>query len=158
MKRLILILLAILSIGCQEKDNHEQYHASDLEGTWYGSIGKQFYSDENERYLRLDFDGNCITLTPVYTSITSGWYEGSGTYTLGSDNVVRFNITTDIPDILESIEYSDITYKTITHAEIMESGLSGTVLKVYYDSTKDNITESTWMWFTRTKSSSYSKE
>lgn len=158
MKRLTSILILLLAIGCQEKDKHEQYHASDLQGSWYGSIGKLFYSDENERYICLDFDGYNVTVTPFYTSITSGWYEGVGTYTVGSDNVIRFSITTDVPDILESTGYSDITYKTITHAEITESGLSGTILKVYYDSTKDDVTENTWMWFTRTKPNSSSKE
>lgn len=147
MKKLAFIILFSLGLcGCLEKGVEPPM---DLDGRWYGSLGKLWLTDENERYIMLTMNDGKVSVIPFYTSITSGWYEGEGSYIIDEKNIIRFDIKTDVPSF--AVDHPDVTLKTITHAEIDESAAIGMLLKVYYEESANGQTETHILYFDRTQ-------
>ena len=119
-------IVLLLASGCKEKEDKLSFN---IKGNWYGYLDEHYVS-QPELYIKLTLDGGIVTLSRLFHSYTSGWYDSEGIYTQGYDGVIKFDIQM-IPDGLFS-DHPDIPKIIITHAEKKYSDLDGELLKLYY--------------------------
>lgn len=134
MKRIIAALFAItLMWGCQEKE--ETPREIDVQGTWYGHLDEHYVS-KPQKHIYLEMKRGKVSVSRVFHSYTSGWYDSEGTYVQESDGTIRFNITMTPSDLFK--DDPNIPIITLTHATPSYSDFFGELLRVCYTETYRN--------------------
>lgn len=129
MKRIFaLISLIVFACGCQEKEDNRR--PIDVQGTWYGYLDEH-YASKPEKYIALTLKQGKASISRLFHSYTSGWYDSDGTYTIGGDGVLLFDIEMTPSELFK--DHPDIPKITITHAEATYNDLSGDLLKLHFD-------------------------
>lgn len=107
MKKLLLILVAVIALGCQKED-----YTTIIEGNWQGTYAEHKQNPE-ERLLTLAmFNGE--VLFDTYEKIDDpSWEGGFGTYTV-SGKTITFDIKIGAQPKSESA-------KNLTYAEIIDN-------------------------------------
>lgn len=140
MKKLVLLLTAITIAACQEE---EHYNPHSIQGSWYGKVGEQYLTKEDQ-IIRLNLTNKSASISCYFASWATcdGWHDLEGSYSIGSDYILRFNF--EYPECKKAYCAKDIK---ITHAELAYSDLSGDLLKLHY--TENG--EEHWIWLDRNK-------
>ena len=144
MRRIILLLIAIAISACQDETIN---FAHAIEGSWYGSVGKNPMTGDNQ-YIRLDLMTGKADVSTYFTKYDRGWHDATGVYTIDTDNTIHFDID------MGECEINDESRIAITHAIVKDSYTTGekrTILQLNFE-THSHYTEevtSSFIWLSR---------
>lgn len=159
MKRIFCVCFVISLFFCSCNEKEEANKVIDVQGTWYGYLDEHYVS-KPEKYIALTLKQGKASISRLFHSYTSGWYDSDGTYKIGGDGVLLFDIEMTPSELFK--DHPDIPKITITHAETDYSEPSGELLKVYYtkkyrddyfDEELRGTTSYHWLWFDRNRPS-----
>lgn len=140
--RYFIALVSICLLSCCSKEEIVVHH----EGTWYGHLDAHYVS-KPEQHIRLDLNKGRVSISTYFHSYTSGWYDSEGTYSIGSDGIIRFDITMTPSDLFKDNPWIPII--TIAHAETAYSDFSGELLKLHFTKELQGEKTSSWIWLGR---------
>lgn len=121
MKR-ILLLLALIVAGCQDKHHEDIPLEYQIQGEYRGSFGKSCLHTGKYMLIDLTLTNGAVFLETHWTDIKSGWSNSSGTYTIKDDKTIVFDIEIKKSEMLEGL--TSIPTIKVTHADIYDSYLT----------------------------------
>ena len=139
MKRLTILLLAILCIGCQKKIDPDRT----IYGTWYCVVERDL-KDKQPHFIELVINENIASVTTHHIEYNDYWNSGGGTYSY-NNGIITFNLTIDIPPPFDWWEHA--TRKFI-QGKLMTEAYFPT-LKIEIESIIGEEIEIETFWFRR---------
>lgn len=145
MKRLLVVSFLIAFAGCHEKEEAINL-GSAIEGSWYGSVGKNPMNGDNQ-YIRLDLHRGEAEISTYFIRYDNGWHDATGEYHINNEEKILFNVDMGECEVDNSriiVTYARVGYSYTTGKKEM-------IIALHYDRYSDYYKETTseCVWLSR---------